>query len=81
MVKITDSISKAELRDMINEAVASALAAKEVRLLTTAQVISSYGLSRTSLWRLTKNGTLHATKGKGRQLLYSSDECQNVLTK
>lgn len=66
---------------MIVEAVNEALSARKAKdaLLPTADVMKAYAVSRTTLWRLVKAGTLHPVKGRGKQQLFSVAECKKVF--
>lgn len=77
---LSDDVRK-ELRQLVTEAVAAAFTSEKAKaeMMTSSDVMSAYRLSRTTLWRLCKEGKLHPTKGGGRQQLFSSVECAKVL--
>ena len=79
---MTDSFRR-ELRQIVFTAVDDALNARKAKdsLLKTEEVVQAYAVSRTTLWRLVKAGTIHAIKGRGRQQLFNADECRKVLAR
>lgn len=79
---LTDDVRK-ELRQIVFTAVDDALNARKAKdsLLKTEDVMQAYGVSRTTLWRMVKAGTIHAIQGRGRQQLFNADECKRVLAR
>lgn len=72
---------KKELRELVIEAVNEALSARKAKdaMLTTADVMQAYAVSRTTLWRLVQSGDLHPVKGRGKQQMYRAEECKKVF--
>lgn len=47
--------------------------------ITTSLVMQTLGVSRTTLWRLCKEGKLNPVKGLGKQNLYNKEEVNSLL--
>lgn len=79
---MTDSFRR-ELESLVENAVSNAIEKQKAKsaLMRTEDVMKAYGVSRTTIWRLAKSGTLHAIQGRGRQQLYNAEECKRVLIK
>lgn len=79
---MTDSFRR-ELESLVENAVSNAFEKQKTKsaLLKTEEVVQAYGVSRTTLWRLAKAGTIHAIKGRGRQQLFNAEECKRVLAR
>lgn len=79
---MTDSFRR-ELESLVEKAVSNAIEKHQAKsaFLKTEEVVQAYGVSRTTLWRLAKAGTIHAIKGRGRQQLFNADECHRVLAR
>lgn len=85
MVKKFDDATMQALKSIISEsvnvAVANAFAVERTKsaMMTSSEVMESLKISRTSLWRLTKEGKLKGVHGRGREILYRSDEVNALL--
>lgn len=79
---MTDAFRR-ELESLVENAVSHAIEKQKTKsaLLKTEEVVQAFGVSRTTLWRLVKAGTIHAIKGRGRQQLFNADECSKVLAR
>lgn len=79
---MTDSFRR-ELESLVENAVTKAFEKQKAKsaLMRTEDVMNAYGVSRTTIWRLAKSGTLHAIQGRGRQQLFNAAECKRVLAR
>lgn len=79
---LTDSFRR-ELESLVENAVSNAIEKQKAKsaLMRTEDVMNAYGVSRTTIWRLAKSGTLHAIQGRGRQQLFNAEECKRVLAR